>query len=533
MAARIAVIGSGVAGLAAAWLLSRNHDVTLYEAEDRLGGHSHTHVIDLGDGPFAVDSGYIVYNEHTYPNLTALYAHLGVATAPSSMSFALSADDGAYEYCGAGLNGLYAQRGNLLSPRHHLLVADLLRFFRVAPGDLESGRALGRSLGDYLKGRGFSQAFTDYHIAPMAAAIWSTPDADVLAFPAASFLRFFANHGLLQTKGRPQWRTVVGGSHAYVERLAGDLRSRGATLRLGAPVTRIEPLSRSSAYAPSSAVGTDAVAVHAGGDNQSFDHVVIAAHPDQALRMLSVDPHAGRGAYPGANAGDGGAVEGLAACTYTSNTAVLHTDPAQMPQRRAVWSSWNYLMAGPASHAGAGTEQRLATEDAQGQQGGSGDVSLTYWMNSLQPLPTAHDVFVTLNPVTPIASEHELARMAYAHPLFNEGIGSAQARVWEAQGVGNTWYCGAWLGYGFHEDGLQSGLAVAEAVHATIAGPASADGRDGLRPWAQDQDAAHALNARLLIEQAGPPRALASGATGAMASVRTAVPDQRQSAELV
>ena len=418
---KIAVVGAGISGLGAAWLLAARHHVTLYEREPRLGGHSNTVDVDTPDGRRAVDTGFIVYNTASYPNLIALFEHLGVETAPASMSFAVSRRGGAYEYSGGSLAGLFGQPGNLVRPRHLRLIADTLRFFREAPALLDEPSDAGAPLGAYLVEHRYSQAFIDDHIAPMAAAIWSTPTRAVLEFPAQAFVRFFANHGLLQVAGRPQWRTVTGGSRAYVERLRAAL---AGVIRTDAPVTRITRAS-------------DGVTVQdAGGGHRRYDHCVVATHADDALALLG-DPTPEEQRL-------------LGAFRYAANRAVLHTDPQLMPRRRRLWSSWNYI----------GREHQ-----------GSDELCVTYWMNALQPLRTGQDFFVTLNPARAIASHHVRAAFDYQHPVFDARALAAQQDLWGLQGHRRTWFCGSYFGYGFHEDGLQAGLAVAEDLGGV------------LRPW--------------------------------------------------
>ena len=406
----IAVIGSGISGLACAWALSERHRVTLYEAAPRLGGHTNTISVPVVGGTQPVDTGFIVFNEATYPNLVALFAHLGVATRASEMSFAVSLDEGRLEYAGTDLNGLFAQRRNLVSPRFLLMLWDLLRFYREAPGKIAALETI--SLGDFLDRDKYGRAFRDDHLLPMAAAIWSAPSKTLLDFPAASFVRFCENHGLLKVSDRPIWRTVVGGSNSYIAPLVAPLQDR---IRLGCGVTAIVR------------DGQGVMVRDAGGTSQNFDHVVVATHADQALRLLDRPSVAERAV--------------LGAFAYTDNRAVLHTDIRLMPRRKAVWCSWNYL----------------------GRRGGDADaLCVTYWMNRLQGLPPATDYFVTLNPTRePSGVLHE---DAYQHPVFDLGALAAQKRLWLLQGEGNVWYCGAHFGAGFHEDGLQSGLAVAEAL---------------------------------------------------------------------
>ncbi len=405
---RIAIIGSGISGMSAAWLLSQRHQVSVFEADSRVGGHSHT--VDAGSTP--VDTGFIVYNEAAYPNLTALFEHLDVPTKASDMSLGVSLDDGRLEYAGDNLASLFAQPANLVRPRFWSMLTDLLRFYREAPGHAPDLGTL--SLDAYLSSRNYGAAFRDDHLYPMAAAIWSTPAADIGAYPAAAFIRFCINHGLLQVRDRPAWRTVDGGSRAYVERLTRPYADRIA-LKRGVRTVRRQGLGVE-------VIDTDGVSAH-------FDHVVISAHADQALAMLA-DPTPDERAL-------------LGAFGYTRNEAVLHSDPRLMPRRRRVWSSWNY---------------------ASQRQGDTRQLSVTYWMNKLQSLPAETPLFVTLNPIRDPDPALVIRSDSYMHPTFDVPAMAAQERLWSLQGVRNTWYCGAYFGAGFHEDGLQAGLAVAEAL---------------------------------------------------------------------
>jgi predicted NAD/FAD-binding protein len=408
----VAVVGSGVAGLAAAWLLQRRHQVTLYEKDAKLGGHCNTVEVDGADGnPIAVDTGFIVYNPINYPNLVALFQHLGVATHASEMSFAVSLDGGRLEYSGTDLGGLLAQPANLARPRFWAMVRDIVRFYRQAPRLLARPDAETLSLGRYLETEGYSDAFIEDHLLPMGAAIWSTTLADMRRYPAASFVRFFESHGLLRLAGRPQWRTVTGGSRVYVERMAEALAGH---IRLSCPVRCIRRLP-------------DGVLLEErGGRISRYDEVVLATHADQSLALLA-DPSEEE-------------TQVLGAFTYAQNRAVLHSDASLMPQRRRAWASWNYI------------------------GGGDGGLCVTYWMNLLQGLDRRRNLFVTVNPVREPALGTVYASFPYEHPGFTEITPDAQRRLWSLQGIRRTWFCGAYAGAGFHEDGLQSGLAAAEAL---------------------------------------------------------------------
>jgi uncharacterized protein len=408
----IAVVGTGVSGLSAAWLLSARHEVTVFEAEPRPGGHCCTIETGTATSPAPVDMGFIVYNDVTYPNLTALFSTLRIATKPSEMTFAVSLDDGRLEYSGTDLAGLLAQKRNLASPRFWAMLRDLLRFYREAPRDI-AGLGL-VALGDYLDSRGYGRAFREDHLYPMASAIWSLPIGKVGDYPAAAFVSFFNNHGLLKISGRPAWRTVEGGAKTYVQALCGRFRDR---LRLGSPVRSIRR-------------DLDGAFVAAGSDpEQRYDAVVIAAHADEALSLLA-DPTAEERRL-------------LGAFRYSRNHAVMHADGRLMPRRRGVWASWNYL--GRRNRDGAA-------------------VSTTYWMNRLQGLPETRPRFVSLNPFVAPRPELVIERRDFRHPIFDAPAIAAQDELWSLQGRRATWFCGAYFGAGFHEDGLQAGLAVAEGL---------------------------------------------------------------------
>lgn len=410
---RIAIVGAGISGLGAAWALAARHEVTIYES-GRIGGHANTVDIAVNGSPVPVDTGFIVYNERNYPNLVRLFAALDVPTAPSDMSFAVSARDGALEYSGSGLGGLLAQPANLARPRFLRMMADVPRFYQAARRHLAEGDS-DLSFGGFLDRGGYSAGFVEDHILPMAAAIWSGPTARMRDFPMTSMARFLDNHGLLQFTDRPPWRTVIGGSRTYVQALLGRLPA-GTLAETGAVrVSRGE-------------TGVDILGQD--GATRSYDHAVLACHGDQALHLLA-DPDAEE--------------TSLLGCFRTQpNRAWLHGDTSLMPRRRAVWSSWNVL----------------AGRDAEAP------VVLSYWMNRLQPLGTERPVIVTLNPTTEPAAGLVHGVFDYRHPLFDRAAMKAQGQIGRIQGRRRTWFAGAWLGYGFHEDGLRSGLAVSKALDA-------------------------------------------------------------------
>ncbi|HZE53981.1 MAG TPA: FAD-dependent oxidoreductase [Bradyrhizobium sp.] len=422
---RVAVIGTGIAGNAAAWALSKRYPVTVYERELRPGGHSHTITIDYDGTPLAVDIGFIVYNELNYPDLTAMFAHLGVETVESCMSFAVTFDGGRFEWKGGGSNwretaaGLFAQLRNLLSPSYLRMLRDILTFNTRSVEDHSAGRLAGLNLGDYFKRRKFvPRLLTDY-LAPMGAAIWSAPASKMLDFPAENFVAFFSNHRLLQYD-RPVWRTVKGGSRNYVEKLTSSFRNR---MRLGCEVASI-------VRTPHGAVVTDS---H--GRSDTYDHVVIASHSDQALSMLSDADERERAV--------------LGAIGYAPNAVYLHRDTRLMPKRRRAWASWNFL--------------RWKREGSA-----ENDVAVTYWMNELQGIDKNKPLFVSLNPPFEPAPALTFGKYMCEHPQYNATAFAAQNQLDEIQGRRHTWFCGAWTGYGFHEDGLRSGLAVAEALGASV-----------------------------------------------------------------
>ncbi|MEO1243180.1 MAG: FAD-dependent oxidoreductase [Pseudomonadota bacterium] len=407
---RIAVIGTGVSGLSAAWLLADAHDVVVYERDDRLGGHTNTVDADLPSGGLPVDTGFIVFNEPSYPNFTAMLDHLDVATEASCMSFGASIDRGRVEYSGQTLSSVFAKRSNAASPTFWKMLRDIPRFHRDARSALRSGFCEHASLGEFVTQRKYGRGFCDHFLKPMAAAIWSTPSVKVFDYPALSFFKFFENHGLLQVLNLPIWHTVSGGARSYVRELE---KSFADNVRLSSAVTNIVRTA------------DGVVVTDISGAVDRFDQVVIASHADAASAMLGDADERERAI--------------LSAFQYQPNRAVLHLDAAQMPRRRRAWSSWNYISEG-------------------------GDGAVSYWMNRLQNLQCQEDIFVTLNPVGDIPEEKVLGDFTYDHPMFNAATSRAQRDIGAIQGRGGVWYAGAHLGYGFHEDGLQSGLAVAEAI---------------------------------------------------------------------
>jgi predicted NAD/FAD-binding protein len=411
---RIAVIGAGIAGLSAAWLLSRRYDVSLFEAQDWLGGHTHTVDITLDGVTAPVDTGFLVFNDRTYPNLVALFERLGVQSASSAMSFSVRIEEARIEWAGTSLATLFAQKSNLVRREFWAMLRDVVRFNRESSALVLRGEERNESLGDFLAARGYGRAFRDWYLLPMAGAIWSCPTDQMLAYPVSSFLRFFHNHGLLQINGRPQWRTVRGGGRQYVRRLTEPI----GAVHLRTPIARVQRLAEGVQLT------TAAGAVH------RSDQVVLACHSDQALAILAD--------------ADAQERETLGSVRYQPNEVVLHTDVSFMPRSREAWSAWNYL-------AGAARP-------------GMRPVSVSYWLNKLQPLPFRTPLIETLNPVRPPRPDRVLAQFEYAHPLFDRPAIQAQALLAEIQGRRRTWFCGAWTGYGFHEDGLRSGLAVANAL---------------------------------------------------------------------
>lgn len=418
----IAIVGSGAAGLAAAWLLAKRHKVTLLEKDDRLGGHAHTATVSGGETR-KIDTGFIVYNEPSYPNLTQWFKALDVATENSNMSFAVSRDNGDFEYAGGPALGLIAQRTLPLKPRFWRMLIDLLRFYREAPGQISENSE--QSLGDFLEQHRYSRDFIQDHLLPFGAAIWSTSKTRMLDYPAASFIRFCQNHGLLQISNRPQWRTVSGGSEQYVHAVKQAIGEDSVITDF-----HVSSIERSA----------DGVLVHdLSGRTVKADQVVIATHADQALDCLEKPSKQ--------------ELELLSVFEYESNLAILHTDISVLPKRRRAWCSWNYV-----EHSGSDSSR----------------VSVSYWMNMLQNIESDTQYVVTLNPESAPPEKTILRTQVYQHPVFTRKTWAAQQRLWSLQGQNRTWYCGSYFGSGFHEDAVQAGFAVAEHL-------------GGLeRPWSLD-----------------------------------------------
>jgi len=416
---RLAVIGSGISGLGAAWLCSRRHEVTLFEARTRLGGHTHTVLVDHDGDALRLDTGFIVFNHATYPNLTRLFRQLGVEERPSTMSFGISCRRPDVEYAVSSLGALFAQRRNLLSPRFLGMVRDIVRFGPRAREVLAQAPDPDATIADFVRDEGFGEAFAHFYLLPMTAAIWSSGLETTAEFPRDALFRFYANHGLLQVKGQPQWYTVAGGSSSYIPHLTRPLGDRVHT---GVAVERIDRDERG-------------VTVRlADGRDHEFDGVIIATHADQALRMLGDPSDRER--------------ELLGRWRYSSNDTWLHTDVSLMPRRRSAWASWNYL---------------IEDGDRPTQQ-----VCVSYHLNRLQSIEHDDEFMVTLNPPRPPASDTVLRRMTYRHPEYTRDSVSTQGELPSLNGSRRTWFCGAYFRNGFHEDGFDSAIAVAEDLGVTF-----------------------------------------------------------------
>ncbi len=422
---RIAVIGAGIAGLGAAWLLGRTHEVVVFEKEVRVGGHTHTHAVEQAGKQYAIDTGFIVFNPANYPLLTRMFAELGVATQPTTMSFSVKNEHTGLEYNATNLNAMFCQRRNLVRPAFLRMVREILRFYRESPA-LLGVAGPGPTIAEYLAANGYGPLFIADHLLPMASALWSAPQSEVGQFPAKYLVQFMANHRMLDANNRPEWRVVTGGSSRYLDKLVPALR---AEVRVDAGVTRVE--RSASGVRVSSAAG-----------DERFDQVVFACHSDQALALL----------------GDATPVERdvLAAIGFQRNDTVLHTDASLLPRNPKAWAAWNVLRL-RGSLADQAESVRTRSEPTPA-------CTVSYCMNLLQGLRSPEPFVVTLNATARIDPEKIIARMDYAHPIYTHAAVAAQQRWADINGVNRSWYCGAWWGWGFHEDGLRSGVRVAEAL---------------------------------------------------------------------
>jgi predicted NAD/FAD-binding protein len=414
---RIAIVGAGIAGLTCAHLLHPEHEITVFEAEERPGGHTRTIEVETDGGVHRVDTGFIVFNDRTYPGFERLLERLGVESQPSEMSFSVSDGRGEFEYNGASANGLFAQRSNLLRPSFHRMVRDLVRFNREAPA-LVGLNGTGPTLLNFLDEGGYSREFVERLIVPQASAVWSADPSDMSQFPASLLAEFFQNHGLFGMTGRPNWRTVKGGSARYVERLLAPMADR---VRLATPVARVERLRDRVELTPAGGSGPE-----------SFDQIVLASHSDQSLAMLA-DPSPAE-------------AELLGAIPYQANDVVLHTDASLLPRRRRAWASWNFHL-----------------EDQPSDR-----TTVTYHMNRLQALDADREFCVTLNKNGTVDEDTVISAREFSHPVFSHAALSAQRRWREISGMRRTHFCGAYWGYGFHEDGVQSALRVCERFGAAL-----------------------------------------------------------------
>jgi len=406
---RIAVVGAGISGLASAYFLSGAHDVVLYEAGTYLGGHTNTVEVTLEGVTHPVDTGFLVYNRNTYPNLIALFAELGVVSYGTEMSFGVSMDQGKLEWSGTDIDSVFAQRSNAFSPGFLAMLKDILRFNKAAPEYLRRTEQTGATLAELLLSEKYGPTFRDLYLLPMAAAIWSSSPSDILKYPASSFIRFCMNHSLLQISDRPQWQTVQGGAREYVRKIAATLKD----IRLRSPVRSVVR----------NADGAEVTTEHG---SEQFDAVVFATHAPQTLKILHDASRAER--------------DILSAMRYQTNHAYLHTDLSFMPIRKKVWSAWNYIGAA--------------------QIDGHRPVCVSYWLNRLQQLPFSTPLMVTLNPFSVPDRTKTHGQFEYEHPVFDQGAIAAQEQLKTIQGNNRCWFAGAWTGYGFHEDGLKSALRV-------------------------------------------------------------------------
>ncbi len=419
---KIAVVGSGISGLAAAYRLGQSgHDVSIFEAADYFGGHTHTVDITLGGITYGVDTGFLVFNHKTYPNLVNLFDELNIETVATDMSFSVKSHlpDRILEWSGNNLNTVFAQRRNLFSPRFLRMLRDIVRFNAetTALASTAAHTELSQTLGEFLIHHKYSAEFCEWYLLPMAGCIWSCPTAQMLAFPLATFVRFCHNHGLLQVSNRPQWHTVKGGARYYVDKILSNIPDK----RLNTPVLFINRIKIDN---------VPKIKLNTQYGSETFDHVVLAVHSDQALRLLQDATQAER--------------KLLGAVAYQPNRAVLHTDASCLPKNKTTWSAWNY----------------------QSKNGTASQVCVHYLINKLQPLPFKESVIVSLNPIDEPDPSKLIATFDYAHPVFDNGALLAQQNMDQIQGQQNTWFAGAWTGYGFHEDGLKSGLAVASSINA-------------------------------------------------------------------
>ncbi len=408
---KIAVIGSGISGLSASWQLSKSCDVELYEKNDYFGGHANTHTLKfLNEPEFNVDTGFIVFNEHNYPNLCTMFKELGVDTFSSDMSFAASIDNGKVEYSGSSLLSMFSQRKNFFNYKFLKMIYEILKFYKSAKPDSEIYREF--TLKEYLDKKGYSEYFKYYHIYPMASSIWSSSIEEISNFPFLQFVYFFSNHGLFNLINRPKWRTVIDGSQNYVKKILDkpNLKSYKNS--------SIQIIESNNRY----------VKIKVNGKLKKFDHVVIAVHSDQVLKMI--------------NFLDKNHINLFKGIKYTKNEVFLHTDKTLMPKYKKVWASWNYI-------EGTSHKKKL---------------SVTYWMNKLQKLETKRNIFVTLNPDKIPSGKKFIKKIIYHHPLFDHNTFKNQKKIEEIQGKKRLWFCGAYLGYGFHEDGIKSGLSVAKKI---------------------------------------------------------------------